>query len=177
MGEYAEEHPEVHEDYEAPLSCADDGRRVRLLCPRQCNQRVAGDRRRERSKGNTFWLDQQNISGGEGWAGEIVRAIKAAKGVLVMCSKAAFESDHVKREIYLADRYRKETRPRVHRTSRTARRLRVLLRGRSDSPTSSRRPKPSVQKPSCGPLEPRHDPRTRSGSCSMSHPKASPSSR
>jgi hypothetical protein len=28
-----------------------------------------------------------------------------------MCSKAAFESDHVKREIYLADRYRKKLVP------------------------------------------------------------------
>ena len=64
-----------------------------------------------KQQGNTFWLDQQNIAGGEGWAGEIVRAIKAAKGVLVMCSKAAFESDHVKREIYLADRYRKKLVP------------------------------------------------------------------
>lgn len=64
-----------------------------------------------KEQGRHFWLDQQNISGGEGWAGEIVRAIKAAQGVLVMCSKAAFESDHVKREIYLADRYRKKLVP------------------------------------------------------------------
>lgn len=64
-----------------------------------------------KEQGKTFWLDQQNIGGGEGWAGEIVRAIKAAQGVLVMCSKAAFESDHVKREIYLADRYRKKLVP------------------------------------------------------------------
>ena len=28
-----------------------------------------------------------------------------------MCSKAAFESDHVKREVYLADRYRKKLVP------------------------------------------------------------------
>lgn len=61
--------------------------------------------------GRKFWLDQQGISAGDGWAGEIVRAIKAAGGVIVMCSKAAFESDHVKREIYLADRYRKRLVP------------------------------------------------------------------
>jgi hypothetical protein len=61
--------------------------------------------------GRKFWLDQQGISAGDGWAGEIVRAIKAAGGVIVMCSKAAFESDHVKREIYLADRYRKKLVP------------------------------------------------------------------
>ena len=62
-------------------------------------------------EGRKFWLDQQGISAGDGWAGEIVRAIKAAGGVVVMCSKAAFESDHVKREIYLADRYKKRLVP------------------------------------------------------------------
>lgn len=61
--------------------------------------------------GRKFWLDQQGISAGDGWAGEIVRAIKAAGGVVVMCSQAAFESDHVKREIYLADRYKKKLVP------------------------------------------------------------------
>lgn len=61
--------------------------------------------------GRKFWLDQQGISAGDGWAGEIVRAIKAAGGVVVMCSQAAFESDHVKREIYLADRYKKRLVP------------------------------------------------------------------
>ncbi|MEQ1617980.1 MAG: toll/interleukin-1 receptor domain-containing protein [Terricaulis sp.] len=62
-------------------------------------------------EGRKFWLDQQGIAAGDGWAGEIVRAIKSAAGVMVMCSKAAFESDHVKREIYLADRYRKRLFP------------------------------------------------------------------
>ena len=61
--------------------------------------------------GRKFWLDQQGISAGDGWAGEIVRAIKGAGGVVVMCSQAAFESDHVKREIYLADRYKKRLVP------------------------------------------------------------------
>jgi len=61
--------------------------------------------------GRKFWLDQQGISAGDGWAGEIVRAIKGAGGVVVMCSQAAFESDHVKREIYLADRYKKKLVP------------------------------------------------------------------
>lgn len=61
--------------------------------------------------GRQFWLDQQGIGAGDSWAGEIVRAIRGARGVLVMCSKAAFESDHVKREIYLADRYNKKLVP------------------------------------------------------------------
>ena len=62
-------------------------------------------------EGRSFWLDQQGLVAGDGWAGEIVRAIKGAASVVVMCSKAAFESDHVKREIYLADRYRKKLTP------------------------------------------------------------------
>ena len=61
--------------------------------------------------GRKFWVDQQGIEAGDGWAGEIVRAIRSAGGVVVMCSKAAFESDHVKREIYLADRYSKKLVP------------------------------------------------------------------
>ena len=40
-----------------------------------------------------------------------MRAIRGAADVVVMCSKAAFESDHVKREIYLADRYKKRLVP------------------------------------------------------------------
>jgi energy-converting hydrogenase Eha subunit B len=64
-----------------------------------------------KSSGRKFWIDQQGIVAGDGWAGEIVKAIKTAGGVVVMCSKAAFESDHVKREIYLADRYHKKLTP------------------------------------------------------------------
>ncbi len=64
-----------------------------------------------KAQGGAFWLDTENMDAGESWAGEIVRAIKAAQGVLVMCSNAAFESDHVKREIYLADRYKKRMLP------------------------------------------------------------------
>jgi len=64
-----------------------------------------------KAQGRSFWIDTQGICAGQSWAGEIVRAIRAAGGVVVMCSKAAFESDHVKREIYLADRYRKKLTP------------------------------------------------------------------
>jgi hypothetical protein len=38
-------------------------------------------------------------------------ARSASPRVVVMCSQAAFESDHVKREIYLADRYQKRLVP------------------------------------------------------------------
>lgn len=61
--------------------------------------------------GKSVWIDRQGIQAGENWAGEIVRAIKSAGGVVVMCSAKAFESDHVRREIYLADRYKKPMLP------------------------------------------------------------------
>ncbi|MGE3250986.1 MAG: toll/interleukin-1 receptor domain-containing protein [Hyphomonadaceae bacterium] len=64
-----------------------------------------------KKEGRDLWLDKDGINAGESWAGEIVRAIKGVKGVAVMCSKAAFESDHVKREVYLADRYKKRLLP------------------------------------------------------------------
>ena len=61
--------------------------------------------------GRIVWIDKTGIQTGDEWAGEIVRAIKSAKGIMVMCSKHAFESDHVKREVYLADRYKKPLSP------------------------------------------------------------------
>lgn len=60
--------------------------------------------------GRRLWLDQEGVEG-DGWAGQIVRAIRNSQGVCVMCSVAAFESDHVKREVYLADRYKKRLVP------------------------------------------------------------------
>ncbi len=64
-----------------------------------------------KNSGGVFWMDERNIGAGDGWAGEIARAIRGAADVVVMCSKAAFESDHVKREIFLADRYKKRLVP------------------------------------------------------------------
>ena len=61
--------------------------------------------------GRDVWIDKGGINPGENWAGEIVRGIKGAKGVMVMCSPTAFESDHIKREVYLADRYKKPMLP------------------------------------------------------------------
>ena len=61
--------------------------------------------------GRQVWIDKSALHGGESWAGESVRAIKSARGVMVLCSPAAFASDHVKREVYLADRYRKPLLP------------------------------------------------------------------
>jgi hypothetical protein len=64
-----------------------------------------------KANGREVWIDRTGLQTGDSWAGEIVRAIKAAGGIMVMCSKRAFESDHVKREIYLADRYKKPMAP------------------------------------------------------------------
>jgi hypothetical protein len=64
----------------------------------------------ERS-GRSVWIDKGGIQAGEGWAGEIVRGIKGARRVMIMCSPRAFESDHIKREVYLADRYKKPMLP------------------------------------------------------------------
>jgi hypothetical protein len=110
LHDYARTHPEVSEDYEAPVSTPTTDA-VFVSYARANATAVLPVIEGAKDAGRTFWLDQQQIGGGEGWAGEIVRAIRAAKGVLVMCSKAAFESDHVKREIYLADRYRKKLVP------------------------------------------------------------------
>lgn len=62
-------------------------------------------------QGRAIWIDKVGLQGGDSWAGEIVRAIKAASSVAIMCSAKAFESDHVKRELYLADRYKKPLLP------------------------------------------------------------------
>lgn len=56
-----------------------------------------------KAQARAFWLGEK--------AGQVVRAVSSARGVVVMCSKAAFESDEVKRAIFLADRYRKKLTP------------------------------------------------------------------
>lgn len=61
--------------------------------------------------GTSIWIDRDGMRAGQGWAGMIVRAIKAAHMVCLMCSARAFASDHVRREIYLADKYKKGILP------------------------------------------------------------------
>lgn len=61
--------------------------------------------------GHQVWIDRGEITPGENWAGEIVRGIKSSSGVMIMCSPNAFQSDHIKREVYLADRYGKPMLP------------------------------------------------------------------
>jgi hypothetical protein len=64
-----------------------------------------------RGAGREVWIDKGGIEPGENWAGEILRGIKGSAGVMVMCSPKAFESDHIKREVYLAGRYKKPMLP------------------------------------------------------------------
>lgn len=61
--------------------------------------------------GVDLWLDRENIGGGTVWAGEIVRAIRNARGMVLFCSPSAFESDHVLREVSLAAAYGKPLLP------------------------------------------------------------------
>ncbi len=112
---FAREHPEINEDYESapvPKAAAPEQSDAVFVSYASANaSAVIPVIEAAKTSGRKFWVDQQGIGAGDGWAGEIVKAIRSAKGVVVMCSKAAFESDHVKREIYLADRYHKKVLP------------------------------------------------------------------
>src|SRR6516162_6330612 len=59
-----------------------------------------------RSLGVQLWLDHHRLTGGARWAQEIVRAIKACKVLLLMCSDAAMRSRAVSQEIQLAWKYK-----------------------------------------------------------------------
>ncbi|MEM9572154.1 MAG: toll/interleukin-1 receptor domain-containing protein [Pseudomonadota bacterium] len=61
--------------------------------------------------GLSVWIDRDEMRAGQNWAGQIVRAIKASDRFCLMCSSQAFESDHVRREVYLADKYGKTMVP------------------------------------------------------------------
>ena len=63
------------------------------------------------AKGLSIWIDKDEMRAGQGWAGQIVRAIKSAERFCLMCSEQAFASDHVRREVYLADKYGKAMVP------------------------------------------------------------------
>lgn len=62
-------------------------------------------------RGVSIWIDRDEMRAGQGWAGQIVRAIKTSERFCLMCSEQAFASDHVRREVYLADKYGKDMVP------------------------------------------------------------------
>lgn len=64
-----------------------------------------------RAAGHEFWLDRTDIAPGRKWAGAIVSAIRASRGMIVFCSPAAYGSDHVLREVAVAARYKKAILP------------------------------------------------------------------
>lgn len=57
------------------------------------------------------WLDTRHEGGTERFAGPIVQAIRGSQACAFMCSSTAYDSDHVVRELYLADKYRKPMIP------------------------------------------------------------------
>ncbi len=63
------------------------------------------------SLGRTVWIDRNDIQAGDNWAMLIVRAIRSAETFCLMCSAEAFNSDHVRRELYLADKYKRPMLP------------------------------------------------------------------
>ena len=58
-----------------------------------------------------IWLDREQNAHGRRFAGPIVEAIRGAKACAFMCSSTAYASDHVVRELYLADKYDKPMIP------------------------------------------------------------------
>lgn len=63
------------------------------------------------AQGLSIWIDKEEMRAGQTWAGQIVRAIKSAEQFCLMCSEQSFASDHVRREVYLADKYGKAMVP------------------------------------------------------------------
>jgi hypothetical protein len=61
--------------------------------------------------GRPVWIDRNDLDAGGNWAGMIVRAIRESDTFCLMCSAEAFQSDHVRREIYIADKYKRKLLP------------------------------------------------------------------
>ena len=57
--------------------------------------------------GYPVWIDRELSHGAQRYAAPIVRAIKSSKLIALMCSRNAFQSDHVIRELYVAGDYKK----------------------------------------------------------------------
>ena len=58
-----------------------------------------------KEKDYSIWQDRERIHGGQNYGPEIVRAIKDAKVLMVMCSNSSVRSKNVKQEIQLAWKY------------------------------------------------------------------------
>jgi plasmid stabilization system protein ParE/DNA-binding transcriptional regulator YdaS (Cro superfamily) len=69
--------------------------------------RVSAIVRHIEDAGYRVWIDTQSTEAAQRYAGQIVRAIRSVDVVALMCSRHAFESDHVVREIYVAGDFKK----------------------------------------------------------------------
>jgi hypothetical protein len=63
------------------------------------------------SEGVSVWIDRDEMRVGQNWAGQIVRAIKASGRFCLMCSAQSYDSNNVRREVYLANKYDKAMVP------------------------------------------------------------------
>jgi chemotaxis protein histidine kinase CheA len=61
--------------------------------------------------GRRVWMDRSDITGQAGWAGQIVRAIRECRAVVLMASPNSYSSDQVVRELYLAMNHKKAIVP------------------------------------------------------------------
>lgn len=61
--------------------------------------------------GRRVWMDRTDITGQTGWAGQIVRAIRECRAVVLMASPNSYSSDQVVRELYLAMNHKKTIVP------------------------------------------------------------------
>ncbi|MEW6690632.1 MAG: TIR domain-containing protein, partial [Pseudomonadota bacterium] len=61
--------------------------------------------------GRQVWMDRTGITGQAGWAGQIVRAIRQSRAVVLMASPNSYASDQVVRELYLAMNHKKPIVP------------------------------------------------------------------
>jgi TIR domain/Domain of unknown function (DUF4384) len=80
--------------------------------------------------GVSVWLDRQQISGASIWAEEIVKAIKACKVLLLVCSDAAMRSWAVKQEIQLAGEAQKTLLPLMLASTSFPEQIEFFLAGR-----------------------------------------------
>lgn len=53
-------------------------------------------------RGLRCWIAPRNITSGSNYAGEITRALKSSKAIVVICSREACQSNHVKNEVTVA---------------------------------------------------------------------------
>jgi hypothetical protein len=73
---------------------------------RQDGQAVDQLARQIEQLGYVIWIDRQS-TGSQRYAAPIVRAIRTSRLVALMCSRNAFASDHVIREVYVAGDFKK----------------------------------------------------------------------